>query len=154
MLAKTFRLAHGHAEHGHAVKAANPLSTIERVAAYAVLQDVKCPIHPHEEPEFRKRPFGMRAYSSKNLDLYAPYQLGILPFRHATFLPETSWFGFGHSGYLKKFQGGRGKPKMILRCNFWGVLGVVLSLFVYGFRMTKNGWIWMNRNATYGIPDV
>mmetsp|Transcript_29016 Transcript_29016/g.33527 ORF Transcript_29016/g.33527 Transcript_29016/m.33527 type:complete len:144 (+) Transcript_29016:31-462(+) len=142
MLAKTLRRAGDHGSHVPAI------SKLDRVASY--MAGAQITVHPHEEPNFRKRPVGWAGWNSpKYTDPFAPF-VQQTPVRHVdrgAFF--GMWFGMGHFA-LKNFFG----PlhwKFWLRVAFCGVAGWGAALALYSLRMWKNGWQWKNRGAVYGL---
>ncbi len=147
MLHSTFKSMGDHGAHGHSAEPVK-VHIIERSAAYTHTSSLGW-MHFHMEPNFRKKPLGWKAYSAQNLDVFAPFHVG-LPRRHAekAVFPGL-WSGWGH---MNARHFGWCNIKVARKWWMAGWFPFAVALFLFWYRIGyKQNWETKNKGAVSGM---
>ena len=137
--------AHGGGHgHGH-IAAHTPQKIIERSALYTHGSSLGY-LHFHAEPNFRKKPLGMQAYSWANMDIFG--QVIPAPFRHVETKIPGMWYGLGHMS-MRTW----GWMNMKMARKWWCVCltGSAIPWLTLYKRQYVNGFQQKNRGAVFGM---
>lgn len=128
-------------------KSVSSIPNIDRAAPYLRFNTLR--LHSHEA-NFRARPMGRKAWTSKEFnDPFAPFSTQT-PCRHVDRSMSGMWYGLGHIS-LKKNIFGYFNWRFRVRLMFIGAVGWIYGFVTYAQRMYRNGWEWKNKSAVFAL---
>ena len=105
-------------------------------------------LHVHKEWNFRKQPLGMKAYSKKHMDIYAPFGF-TAPMRHVETPFPGAWMAGGHKPHPKYMRHGW---NIAWRIAIPAILGIPVGCIGWYRKVIHLGqWEIKNAGAVTGM---